>query len=57
MRKKIEKICCVTGHRSIPEDLTVFVRKQLEKEVDHAVADGFTYFVSGFAEGVDLMFA
>lgn len=55
--KQTIKTCCVTGHRDIPEDLTVFVRKQLEKEVDHAIADGFTYFVSGFAEGVDLMFA
>lgn len=52
-----EKICCVTGPRSIPGDQTETVRQGLEQAVCQAVADGCTAFISGFADGVDLMFA
>lgn len=51
------KICCVTGHRAIPEALTEQVRQALIQEVEKAIQDGFTYFISGFAEGTDLLFA
>ena len=53
----IEKTCCVTGHRDIPEDKKEFVIAELEKEIRAAVADGYTRFISGFAEGTDLIFA
>ena len=46
----IEKTCCVTGHRDIPEDKKEFVIAELEKEIRAAVADGYTRFISGFAE-------
>ena len=52
-----EKTCCVTGHREIPEDKKEYVIAELEKEIRAAVADGYTRFISGFAEGVDLIFA
>ena len=52
-----EKNCCVTGHRSIPGDQTEAVRQGLEQAVRQAIADGYTAFISGFADGVDLMFA
>ena len=51
------KICCVTGHRDIPEALTEQVRQDLIREVEKAIQDGFTYFISGFAKGTDLLFA
>lgn len=52
-----EKTCCLTGHREISEDKKEYVIAELEKEIRAAVADGYTRFISGFAEGVDLIFA
>ena len=52
-----EKTCCVTGHRDIPEARIAYVEQELRREVEEAIAEGYTRFISGFAEGVDLMFA
>lgn len=49
--------CCVTGHRRIPTDQVEFIKAELEKAVFAAVERGYTHFISGFAAGVDLMFA
>ena len=46
---------CFTGHR--PEKLTrseKAVRKDLEKEIRQAVADGLYVFITGMARGVDI---
>ena len=51
------KTCCITGHRDIPAEKTKFVEEELRKEVAAAIEDGYTRFISGFAEGADLMFA
>lgn len=51
------KICCVTGHRKIAVEKIEYVKEELRKWVDLAISDGFTHFISGFAEGVDLLFA
>lgn len=51
------KTCCVTGHRDIPADQVEFVKQALRREVRAALEDGYTRFISGFAEGVDLYFA
>lgn len=50
-------VCCVTGHRTIPAGRKSFIRNALEKAVLSAVGQGYTHFISGFASGVDLMFA
>lgn len=52
----IEKTCCVTGHRDIPQKEINHVRAALRREIDRAVADGYTCFMSGFAEGADQYF-
>ena len=52
-----EKICCVTGHRDLSEDEMELLRPRLATEVEQAVAAGFNCFLSGFAEGADLLFA
>lgn len=52
-----EKICCVTGHRNIPADQIDYVKASLRREIEKAVEDGFTGFMSGFADGVDQYFA
>ena len=53
----LEETCCVTGHRDIPPDKLPYVHSQLEAVVFQAVADGYTRFLCGFAEGTDLLFA
>ncbi len=51
------KTCCVTGHRAIPVDEIERVKSELRKVIMSAIEDGYTHFVSGFAETVDLYFA
>lgn len=51
------KTCCVTGHRDISEKQGDYVKQALRHEILSAIEDGYTRFISGFAEGVDLMFA
>ena len=53
----IENTCCVTGHRNIPADKKGYVVAELKKEILAAAEDGYTRFISGFAEGTDLIFA
>ena len=46
---------CFTGHR--PEKLTrheEVIKKDLEKEIRQAVADGLNVFITGMARGVDI---
>ena len=52
-----KKTCCVTGHRDLPQKEINRVKEALRKEIERAIADGFTCFMSGFAEGVDQYFA
>lgn len=52
-----KKTCCVTGHRHIPEDKLGYVKERLKEQIEVAIADGYTTFISGFAKGVDLLFA
>lgn len=51
------KTCCVTGHRDIPMEKRGYVEAALRRELEAAIHDGYTCFISGFAEGTDLMFA
>lgn len=51
------KTCCVTGHRDIPAEQIEYVKQALRREIEGAIADGYTHFLSGFAEGADLFFA
>lgn len=51
------KTCCVTGHRDIPASKINAVKYSLYREIQAAIADGYTRFISGFADGSDLLFA
>lgn len=51
------KTCCVTGHRKIDETKIELVKTALRTEIMSAIEEGYTHFISGFAEGVDLYFA
>lgn len=47
--------CCFTGYR--PEKISASddeVRAWLEKQIDRAIGDGYTTFISGCAMGVDI---
>lgn len=52
-----EKTCCVTGHRKLPQEKRPEIEAALRQEIEAAIADGYTRFLCGFAEGVDLIFA
>lgn len=51
------KACMVTGHRNLPAEKTEYIKEQLRREVLQAIGDGYTHFISGFAQGADLVFA
>jgi len=53
----MEETCCVTGHREIPADKLDYVKRELEREIRAALEDGYREFLTGFAEGVDMLFA
>ncbi len=53
----MQRTCCVTGHRNIPKDKLFEVSVRLEQAVLDAIGDGFVHFISGFADGADLLFA
>ena len=52
-----EYTCCVTGHREIPAEKVLYVQNNLYRWVEQAIHEGYLHFISGFASGVDLMFA
>lgn len=49
--------CCVTGHRELSEEQKVCAALKMLDEVTFALEDGYTRFLSGFADGADLIFA
>lgn len=51
------KSCCVTGPREIPMEKIEYVRQALRLEIEQAIADGFTGFLSDMDEGTNLEFA
>ena len=54
MEIDINKACCFTGHR--PEKCKgteADIRKQLNEEIRKAINDGFSFFITGMAPGVD----
>lgn len=53
----IEKTCCVTGHRDIPDEQIDDVKYALRREIVKAISDGYTGFMTGFADGADQYFA
>lgn len=52
-----EKICCVTGHRYVHAHDVTYVKSKLQDEIELAISEHFTTFITGMADGVDLLFA
>ncbi len=58
MMEYLEKeTCCFTGKRKIPQNSLKDVEEYLRNEVKRAISEGYKVFLSGFAEGVDLLAA
>jgi len=51
------KTCCVTGHRDIPVEQMERVEAELRALIHRAINAGYGTFISGFARGVDRIFA
>lgn len=51
------KTCCVTGHRDLPPEKIRYVEEMLRQKVQYAIKNGHIRFLSGFADGTDLLFA
>ena len=49
--------CSITGHRKIKADKMEYVRHELQREIEKALDDGYIWFISGFADGTDIIFA
>lgn len=52
-----DNTCMVTGHRKIDPAKTEFVQQAIRREILAAIDDGCTHFISGFDQGVGLIFA
>lgn len=53
----LPKACMVTGHRALAPQKDGEIRFALRQELFRAIDQGYTHFLSGFAQGVDLLFA
>ncbi len=60
-----KKVCCFTGHRpkhlpwrqyEVGETFLAF-KFRLEKVIEKAILKGYNYFISGMAQGIDLLAA
>jgi uncharacterized phage-like protein YoqJ len=49
----MEKTCCFTGHRKLPEDKIGIILMNLDKEIEELIHNGVTTFISGGATGFD----
>lgn len=52
-----EKTCCVFGHRDSPPSEAALLSLRLSAEIMKAFKAGCTRFISGMAQGTDLIFA
>lgn len=51
------KVCCVAGHRDIPENQMEAVKTELRRAIMQAVSEGYYTFISGFTRGTGLIVA
>lgn len=60
-----KKVCCFSGHRPkyLPwrhyevGDTFIAFKARLKKAVENAIANGYNYFISGMAQGIDIIVA
>lgn len=52
-----KKTCCITGNTEVDHIKTETVKENLRHAIIEAIKQGYTHFICGFADGVDLYFA
>ncbi|MBR2476591.1 MAG: DUF1273 family protein [Clostridia bacterium] len=53
----VEKTCCFSGHRNIPENKYDLICNSVEETIDKLVGEGYRYFGTGGALGFDTIAA
>ena len=64
-RISVKKTCCFTGHRpqKLPwkfnenDERCIRIKQRAEEEIEKAIIEGYTIFISGMALGFDMMCA
>lgn len=51
------KTCCITGHPEFEKEKEGLICEALKVEIKRAIEEGYTHFMTGLADGVDIMFA
>ncbi len=51
------KMCCFTGHRNITEEQEKCATTCIIKYIDNLIWQGYTHFITGMADGADLVAA
>lgn len=51
------KTCCFTGHRNLTDGQKGFATISLARSIDHLINEGYAHFITGMANGVDLLAA
>ncbi|MCJ7855947.1 SLOG family protein [Lachnospiraceae bacterium NSJ-143] len=57
MNRENAKTCCFTGRRILPDLEIARIRLELRKRIEEAIKRGYTEFISGFADGADIIAA
>ena len=52
-----EKTCCFTGRRKLTQEQLVKAAHDLSCTIDDLIKNGYTHFISGVADGIDLLAA
>ena len=52
-----ERTCCVAGHHDIQAGDVEYVKTELHRRIDEAIADGYHCFLSDFTDGANQLFA
>lgn len=51
------KVCCFSGHRDLSYEKFVKARHLLYESIEQLISKGYKHFISGFANGIDIMAA
>ena len=53
----MEKTCCFTGHKNLTQEQAIEALHLLIKRVNELTIEGYTHFISSFANDTDVLLA